>query len=91
MLFPAGKQYGPLKQNNLTKDERGKETMERKCKAIIHKLSYPMDGCLNYDVSLWYEWRNTYVYAGYGKYFCAAEDAEQYAKENATEEIIKDY
>jgi hypothetical protein len=65
--------------------------MERKCKAIIHKLYFPLDDCLNYDVSLWYSWHDTYVYAGNGKYFCTAEEAEQYAKENSTEEIVKDY
>ena len=65
--------------------------MERKCKAIIHKLSFPLDGCLNYDVSLWYSWHDTFVYAGYGKYFKTAEEAEQYAEENADAGIIKDY
>jgi len=65
--------------------------MERKCKAIIHKLSFPLDGCLNYDVSLWYEWKNTFVYAGYGRYFRTAEEAEQYAAENADAGITKDY
>ena len=65
--------------------------MERKCKAIIHKTSFPLDNCLNYDVQLWYEWKNTYVYAGYGRYFQTAEDAEHYASENANAGIIKDY
>ena len=65
--------------------------MERKCKATIHKLYFSLDGCLNYDVSLWYSWHDTYVYAGNGKYFRTAEEAEQYAKENSTEEIVKDY
>lgn len=65
--------------------------MERKCKAIIHKMSFPLDGCLNYDVSLWYEWKGIFVYAGYGKYFKTEEEAICYAIENSTEEIIKDY
>ena len=46
-------------------------------------MSFPLDSCLNYDVSLWYSWHDTYVYAGYGKYFKTAEEAEQYAKDNA--------
>ena len=65
--------------------------MERKCKAIIHKLSFPLDGCLNYDVSLLYKFGNAYVYAGYGKFFKTAEEAEQYAAENASDGITKDY
>lgn len=50
-----------------------------------------LDGCLNYDVSLWYEWKDIFVYAGYGKYFKTEEEAICYAIENSTEEIIKDY
>jgi len=65
--------------------------MERKCKAIIHKLSFPLDGCLHYDVSLWYSWKNTFVYAGYGKYFKTAAEAEKYAAEHADAGITKDY
>jgi hypothetical protein len=65
--------------------------MERNCKAIIKKLSFPLDGCLNYDVSLWYKWNNTYVYAGYGRFFQTVEEAEQYAAENANAGIMKDY
>ena len=65
--------------------------MERKCKAIIHKLYYPLDNYFNYDVSLWYEWKNTFVYAGYGKYFKTEAEAEKYAAENSNTEIIKDY
>ena len=29
--------------------------MDRKCKAIIRKLSFPIDGCMNYNVQLWYD------------------------------------
>ena len=57
--------------------------MERKCKAIIKKTSFPLDGCLNYDVQLWYKFYNTFVYAGYGKYFKDKKSAINYATENA--------
>jgi hypothetical protein len=56
----------------------------RNCKAIINKLAFPIDGCLNYNVQLWYEFENTYVYAGYGRYTQTLEQAEEFAKEYAT-------
>lgn len=56
--------------------------MNRKCKAIIKKLSFPLDGCLNYNVQLWYGYNNSFVYAGNGKFFETLEDAEQYAKQH---------
>lgn len=62
----------------------------KECKAIIHKLSSAVHG-MNYDVSLWHKFGNTFVYAGYGKYFQTAEDAEQFATENANAGIVKDY
>ena len=62
--------------------------MERNCKAIIKKLSFPLDGCLNYDVQLWYECPfiapGTYVHAGYGKYCRGLDAARLYAEEHAT-------
>lgn len=68
-------------------EKREGKTMERKCKAIIKKTSFPLDNCLNYDVQLWYEWhagKNDFVYAGYGRYFADKKSAMKYAAENAT-------
>jgi len=65
--------------------------MERKCKAVIRKMSFPLDGKLNYDVQLWYSWHDTFVYAGYGKYFETKEQAEKYAIEHSDTSVIKDY
>lgn len=68
--------------------------MSRKCIAVICKLSFPLDGVLNYDVQLWYEFTDSttgktgFVYAGYGKYFKDIEQAKQYAIENSTEDIV---
>ena len=65
--------------------------MNRKCKAIIKKMSLPLDVKLNYNVQLWYEFtdsttgRTGFVYAGQGKYCETIEQAKQYAKENASE------
>lgn len=62
------------------------------CKAVIHKLYFPLDGCLNYDVQLWYEYRKgCYAYAGNGKYFRTAEEAEAYALKKSTVSIEKNY
>ena len=61
--------------------------MESNCKAVISKTSFPLDGCLNYDVQLWYEWHagaGDYVYAGYGKYFRDPASAKEYAAEHST-------
>lgn len=58
--------------------------MDRKCKAIIFKLYFPLDGCLCYNVQLWYSFENTFVYAGNGKYFKTLGEAEQYASQHAT-------
>ena len=61
--------------------------MKKNCKAIIKKLSFPLDNNLFYNVQLWYEWhagKSDYVYAGNGKYFSDIETAEQYAKERST-------
>ena len=67
--------------------------MVRKCKAIIRKMAFPLDGELNYNVELWYEFTDSttgetgFVYAGYGKYFKNIYQAKQYAIENSTEDI----
>ena len=65
--------------------------MSRKCKAIIKKLLFPLDGCLNYNVQLWYDFEDSFVYAGYGKYFESLEDAEKYAKQHATAGIERNF
>ena len=59
----------------------------RNCKAIIHKLYFPVDGNLHYNVQLWRELtdgKSDYSYAGYGKYFKTIQEAEQYAKDHST-------
>lgn len=61
------------------------------CKAIIHKTYFPIDG-YNYDVQLWYEYiKGCYAYAGNGKYFRTAEEAEAYALKKSTVSIEKNY
>lgn len=65
--------------------------MDRKCKAVICKLFFPLDGCLNYNVQLWYDFENTFVYAGNGKYFSTLEQAEQYAAQHATAGIERNF
>lgn len=65
--------------------------MDRKCKVIIRKLSFPLDGCLNYDVQLWYDFKDTFVYAGNGKYFKTPEESERFAAEHATAGIERNF
>lgn len=65
--------------------------MDRKCKAIIRKLSFPLDGCLNYNVQLWYDFEDSFIYAGNGKYFKTLEESEQYAAEHATAGIERNF
>ena len=62
------------------------------CKAVIHKLHFPLDKYFNYNVQLWYEYRKgCYAYAGNGLYFKTVEEAEAYALEKSTVPIEKDY
>lgn len=60
-----------------------KRKMERRCKAVICKLRFPIDGCLNYNVQLWYDFEKTFVYAGNGSFFHTLEEAEEYAEKHA--------
>lgn len=64
--------------------------MDRKCKAVIEKLPITIEG-FNYNVQLWFDFHDSFVYAGYGKYFQTLTEAEQYAAEHSNAGIKRDF